>query len=384
MERKTVRESKKRKINDGQYFGGTKTSTGSVRIFKNNSRNHRQSRCFNENPISLLRSINVKKILFALTIIFIIIMILRNPPRYIESTMNGLLVFANSVLPALFPFFFFTRLLTAIGMAESIGSVFKLPLRKLYNAPPESGYIFFMSIMSGYPVGARLVSDFYTMGAIDEKEAKVISSFASTSGPIFILGTIAGVILKSPNIGYIILISHILGAMLNGLIYRRISKNKTTANDNTKPLPKKTSDNILEETITSSVISILVVGGYIALFYLIGDIMSDIGLIDFFADILGKILPLFGINGDMARGIVFSLFEVTRGAIEISATPNIDIKEVIPIITFLVSLGGLSITFQSLTYLKSAKISFPFYFLTKLTHAVISALIAFFAVHLLL
>lgn len=382
MERKTEKKSNKRNKYDNSY--SDEITIGGVRVFKQSDNHNKSYRRLYGNLLNLIRSIDIKKVLFASIILFIIIMILRNPSRYIESTMNGLLVFANSVLPALFPFFFFTRLLTAIGMAESIGSVFKLPLRKLYNAPPESGYIFFMSIMSGYPVGARLVCDFYTMGAIDEKQAKVISSFASTSGPIFILGTIAGVILKSPNIGYIILISHILGAMLNGLIYRRISKNKSNVADDIKPLPKKTSDNILEETITSSVISILVVGGYIALFYLIGDIMSDIGVIDFFANILGKILPIFGINGDMSRGIVFSLFEVTRGAIEISATPNIDIKEVIPIITFLVSLGGLSITFQSLTYLKSAKISFPFYFLTKFTQAVISALIAFFAVHLLL
>ena len=347
---------------------------------KENSAYKRSSRRFRQNGVNKasnffertlinIRNISVPKTLFSLLILFVIVMILRDPSRYIESTMNGLLVFANSVLPALFPFFFFTKLLTAIGMAESIGSVFKLPLKRLYNAPPESGYIFFMSIMSGYPVGA-----------------KVISSFASTSGPIFILGTIAGVIFKSPNIGYIVLISHIVGAMLNGLIFRRIAKKKSGGDKIVSPaaMPKRTSDNILEETITSSVISILTVGGYIALFYLIGDIMSDIGVVDFFAGILSKFLPLVGIDGGMARGIVFSLFEVTRGAIEISAAANLDLKQVVPVITFLISLGGLSITFQSLTYLKNAKISFPFYFLTKLTHAVIASLVAFLAVTLIM
>ncbi len=364
---------------------------------KENSAYKRSSRRFRQNGVNKasnffertlinIRNISVPKTLFSLLIHFVIVMILRDPSRYIESTMNGLLVFANSVLPALFPFFFFTKLLTAIGMAESIGSVFKLPLKRLYNAPPESGYIFFMSIMSGYPVGARLIGDFYAAGSIDEREAKVISSFASTSGPIFILGTIAGVIFKSPNIGYIVLISHIVGAMLNGLIFRRIAKKKSGGDKIVSPaaMPKRTSDNILEETITSSVISILTVGGYIALFYLIGDIMSDIGVVDFFAGILSKFLPLVGIDGGMARGIVFSLFEVTRGAIEISAAANLDLKQIVPVITFLISLGGLSITFQSLTYLKNAKISFPFYFLTKLTHAVIASLVAFLAVTLIM
>ena len=47
-------------------------------------------------------------------------------------------------------------------------------------------------------------------------------SFCSTSGPMFIIGAVGAGMFNSTFAGYIMFTSHVLGAFLNGIIYRNI------------------------------------------------------------------------------------------------------------------------------------------------------------------
>lgn len=315
-------------------------------------------------------------ILLILITAIIMTALILNPSRYIESVNQGLMIFVSSVLPALFPFFFFTKLLTSAGMADSMSKIFSKPIRKLYNCPPVGSYVFFMSILSGYPVGARLVADLYEHNMITRSDARTISSFASTSGPIFIIGSIGSVIFNSTTVGYIILVSHIIGALLNGLIYRKRGKQEDNSTLSFNNTTAASYDTILMETITNSVISILIVGGYIAIFYLISDISLDIGLIALLEKIIEPVLSLLNISDVSAKGIALSFFEITRGAVEISNS-GCSLKHATPIIAAIISFGGLSVAIQSATYLLKAKIKVSFYLLTKLTQSVITYIIAY-------
>ena len=80
-----------------------------------------------------------------------------DPKQCIASVHSALGMFVQSVLPALLPYFFFTKLLTSLGAARAIGDLFRRPVALLYNAPPIGGYVCLMSLLSGYPVGARLL-----------------------------------------------------------------------------------------------------------------------------------------------------------------------------------------------------------------------------------
>ena len=161
-----------------------------------------------------------KALPLSLIICFFICCLVINPQRYIQSIFSGMLLFAKNVAPALFPFFFFTKLLTGLGGANALGKALKKPVARLYNAPPESGYILVMSLISGYPIGAKLISDFYENGNFTIENCKKVSSFTSTSGPLFVVGTVGTLMLSSPKAGYVLFLCHALGALVNGLIYR--------------------------------------------------------------------------------------------------------------------------------------------------------------------
>lgn len=315
---------------------------------------------------------NAKKVMpLSLIICFFVCCLVINPERYIESVFNGMVLFAKNVAPALFPFFFFTKLLTGLGAANTMGKALKRPVSKLYNAPYESGYIMIMSLISGYPVGAKLISDFYSENLFTAKECKKVSSFTSTSGPLFVVGTVGTLMLASPKAGYILFACHALGAVVNGLIYRGKSAPITL----NAPIQPAKDDNFLNTSVTSSILSVLVVGGYIAIFSMVIDVALDLKIVDFLASVISPVLTLFGVPAQTAQPIILSFIEITRGC-QAFAQSGVKIKTILPFIAGLLSFGGLSITFQSLTFLRQCKISTPYYFLTKTTQAIITFFIA--------
>ena len=98
-------------------------------------------------------------------------------------------------------------MLTELGFASDAGVIMKKPLQKVYHAPAISGYILIMSMLCGYPIGAKLISECHEQGFITEKEAKSVSAFTSTSGPLFIIGTVGVGMFENKTAGFILLIS---------------------------------------------------------------------------------------------------------------------------------------------------------------------------------
>jgi sporulation integral membrane protein YlbJ len=299
-----------------------------------------------------------KNILPTLMIAGIMLAIILNPGRYIVSAANGAALWALTVLPALFPFFFFSKLLCMFDADKALGRMLGKPMRLLYNSPPAGGYIFIMSLLSGYPIGAKLIGDYKESGMISKDEAHSLAAIASTSGPLFILGTIGSLILKNSTAGVIILVSHYISAIVNGLIYR----GKNLPESLTYPENVKIS---LRDSIYSAVISILIVGGYIIVFSIVCDLIKDIGLLGL---ISGALKPVFG---PLAEGMLLSLIEVTRGSVIIGVADTGIILKTAAIAAG-VTFGGMSVILQSITFLGNAGIKTGRFMLMKGTQCVVA------------
>ena len=150
-----------------------------------------------------------KQLFLTFLIISTIITALISPSDYIAGTLGAFILYAKNVLPALFPFIFFNKMLTMIGSANQLSVMLKKPLGKLYNAPPISGYVMVMSIFCGYPIGSKLTGDLYDSGAITKSECIITNILSAICGPIFIIGTISQM-LGSAKYGYIIYFAHLL------------------------------------------------------------------------------------------------------------------------------------------------------------------------------
>ena len=303
-----------------------------------------------------------KKLVLSILVTIVILCLVISPQKYISITNNAIEIWAKVLLPALFPFFIFTRLLTSIGCVQNASLIFKNSTYKLYKTPPISGYAFFISILSGYPVGSKLVSDLYESGQISKLEAKKTLTFTSNSGPMFILGSVGIGMLKNQKIGFILLFSHILGAIFNGLLYRNIKGENTYK----KSRNFSTNSGDLTLSVNNSITSILTVGGMVVVAFIIIEILNSFNI--FFPIIF--ILSKIGLNQNITTGIIDGFFEITKGCLSVCSLDIIPILKT-TILSFIISFGGLCTTLQAMVFLQEIT-TYKFFILQKITHAILS------------
>jgi len=316
----------------------------------------------------------VKKFYIKITVIIVVaimVCLIVYPDRYVLTAKKGIELWAINVLPALFPFFFLTLLLTKIADLTPIIKPMQPLTERLFRCNGVSFYVFLMSVISGYPVGARLISELHKLGEITTAEANRTSLFCSTSGPVFVIGTVGTVMFENKTAGVIMFISHILSAVICGIIFRRCG-------DFTKsPLQlkaNKKTDNVLYECVYSSVLSILAVGGFICLFYILAQIFIDFKLLYLPELLLSKCFSRSSNPSAMSHGFLCGLIESTTGCKILSATPsNLSASLACSVISF----GGLSIIFQSLIFLTQAKVNVKLFLLSKILQTIISFTICF-------
>ena len=294
------------------------------------------------------------KTILSIFIIYIILNMLIFPKLYIDRTLDGISAWTFNVLPSILPFIFFTKLLSKTGTVEAASKLFAKPCKRLFKTPSISAFVFFISIISGYPVGAKMTADLYENGQVSQNDAVKMSAFCSTSGPMFIIGAVGASMLKNTTIGYIIFFSHVLGAICNGLLYRNLKfKEKYSQSKEIKNQEFSFSSIVLD-----SVLSILSVGAIIAIFFVIITSLSPI-----FNILPAKLSPIF-------EGII----EITKGCLDISCSLAPFWQTVA--CSFVISFGGISGLLQSYTMLGNVKISLSILALQKFSHAVLSAIIA--------
>lgn len=326
---------------------------------------------------------NIVKILSIALIVTVMAVFLFNPVKYRLSVLSGLLVFGSVILPAALPFFFFSKLLLELGVADTLSRLLAPVTRKLYRCSGESAYIFIMSVLSGYPVGAKLISEMHSQNILSDADAKRAVTFCSTSGPLFIIGSVGAGIFGSVKFGVVLLLGHILAALINGLIYRPLNYGGSAPNTavdnastaaNIPTAAKKSFDRILSDTIYTTLIQVIIIGGYVTLFYMVADILQDLKLtlpVNFLAKII-----LTPFNGqDYASAFVSGLLESTKGMLAlftVSPKPSIITAA---LCAFIAGWGGMSVHLQNISFLLPAKVNAGFYFLSKTTQAILSVLL---------
>ena len=296
-------------------------------------------------------------------VLYIIINMVIFPDLYISQTLNGITAWAFNVLPSVLPFIFLTKVLSQLGTVEKFSNIFSKPCEKLFKTPAVSSYVFLMSIISGYPVGAKMTADLYEAGKISKRDAFKMTSFCSTSGPMFIIGAVGIGMLKNVTFGYIIMISHIIGALLNGLLYSKIN-----VKEDKTPLQNKAAKNSadLSSIVLDSALSIISVGTIIAIFFVI----------------ITSLSPIFNLLPSPLASILEGLIEITKGCIDISSSIN-SIWSVAAC-TFVISFGGISTILQSITMLNKLNMPIKLFVLQKITHAILATIVSVILIVVLL
>lgn len=331
---------------------------------------------FNNSSKGLKKNFNKELVFdtfFTIIILLIMLIIIKNPKRYSEGTISGLTLFFTSVLPGLFPFMLLTKLLTELGIAFKVSNKLSKISQKVFNTPGVSLFAFFMSIMSGYPIGAKIISDLYQKGLISSSDAKKMSAFCTTSGPIFIIGSVGTIMFGNYKIGLILYFSHIISSVLLGIVYGHLTKSsKPVINEHM--VIKTKQNNIISHCINETINGLFVVGAYITIFFLLTELLENIGFMKILLTTINSILEKLNIETNLTTGMVYGLLEITRGAKILSATSS---TASIILTSGLLSFSGLSIIFQSMSFLKIAQIKTHEFLFQKFMHMLLTIAICY-------
>lgn len=326
-----------------------------------------------------------------LTVLLLVVTIVIYPAQSVEAAYDGLLIWATLVVPALLPFFIGSELLINLGIVKFIGIMLEPIMRPVFNVPGEGSFAFAMSITSGYPVGAKIVSRLKLDKALTEVEAQRLISFCSTSGPLFMIGSVSVGMFKSSKLGIFIAGCHYLASIIVGIIFSFYKKSSGYDKSN-KPREgllkralfeiKKNKNqtlhigSILGDAVRNSFNTILLVGGFIILFAVVIRMLELLGLINFLTSVIVAIIP-FRVSSITVYSLITGLFEVTTGTKLVIDNININLATKVSLVSFIIGWSGFSIHAQVASIIGNTGIKSNVYLLSKALHGLFSSLLAY-------
>lgn len=335
------------------------------------------------------RIFRLKEYIFPFFIFLFVICLILFSSSNIEAAKKGLNLWASSVLPSLFPFFVATELLSKTELPHLFGKIFNKFMKPCFNIRGEGSFALIMGWLSGYPVGAKIAANFRKENICSKTECERILSFTNNSGPLFIVGTVGISMFGNSSIGLLLLITHILGCLTVGFIFRfwhrkQNNINKSFINKSNRSIIQLPNfGEILSSSIANSISTILSIGGFVVLFSVIISILQHSKVIIPIINLISFIFDFCGIEKAFAEPLFFGILEITNGIFSIS---NIHIKAIsinIILTAFLLGFGGLSILMQVLSITSKTDLSIKPYIYGKILHGVFSAFYTFLLINLI-
>lgn len=314
--------------------------------------------------------------------LFTVFLILFSSDNFIAAK-NGLFLWYSSVVPSLLPFFIATELLGYTSIIKILGKFLNKLMRPIFNVPGEGAFALIMGIISGYPVGAKIVSNLKKQGICTNTECERLLSFTNNSGPLFIIGTVGISLFSNSNIGFKLFFVHVVSCLLVGFLFRWWKRKPSQFPQEYKRTELNTIDNlsfnnlgiVLSSSIQSAIRLIVTIGGFVVLFSVIVSMLHSSKILNIFCAILSPFLNIFKIPAVYSESIITGIIEVTNG-VKLAAISQNPIN--IIICSFLLGFGGFSVLLQVLSITSEAKISIKPYILGKFLQACFSAIIMYF------
>ncbi len=300
----------------------------------------------------------------------------------LPAVKSGLALWANSVVPSLFPFFVATELLMHTNVITLFGNLLNRFMKPFFNIRGEGAFAFVMGMISGYPVGAKIASNFRQNNICSKEECERLLSFTNNSGPLFIIGTVGILMFKNTTIGILLFITHLLACVTVGFIFRYWKKDKSTFHTNSSVTSfnqaKKTASfsnlgEILAESITSSISTILLIGGFVVIFSSIISIFKASGLLNSLTILFSPLFEILKIDPSFIQGLLTGVLEITNGIHTISSIACKKLSFNLIFTAFLLGFGGISVLLQVWSITSKTDLSIKPYVYGKILHGLLAA-----------
>ncbi len=284
------------------------------------------------------------------------------PQIAMESAREAMSLWAVSVVPALFSFSTAISLLISLRILNPLSQLLQPLTRKIFGFDGHFSYLFLSSALSGYPIGAKLTTDLYRQHQLSKNQAEMLLSCVSTSGPMFILGSVCMGMLGSASYSIYLLWPHYLSALCICLITGRRYRHTEHAEQLSKPAfslsPTTTSDfgSAFAEAATSCIKSMLLVCGFMIIYAV-------------YTSTIVQLLQKFHLSAPACK-VILGLLEMTTGCTNSAIFP---LPTRLIYLSFLISFGGISIYSQTTALAASAGLRARHFLIHKSIQGILSA-----------
>lgn len=285
--------------------------------------------------------------IFTLFIVFVFIFLLiMYPTISTNGIIAGLKVCVNIIIPSLFPFTVCILMLMKSGFYIKNKKI-NIILYRCFGHDFDMFFVFLMSLVGGYPVGARLINELCKQKVIDEKIANIMLMYCVNAGPTFVYGIIYS-LYNSKQLAIMIIASHITASICIAIFLSFFLKKYDRQNSKYKNVKAISFSQNLVNSVCDASMSIMSICSYVVLFSSIN------AYVDYFLD-------------DMSIMKYVSYFtEVTSSVVK---SNNLHFS------TFLFGFSGLSIWCQIFAMSSQFKVDIKSFFVGRFLHGAISVMI---------
>ena len=139
-------------------------------------------------------------------------------PNSSAAFTEGLKLWLICVLPSVFPFTVLSAVISNNPAAAKLAYLFSPLSEKVFKINGNGAYAFFLSTLSGYPVGAKVVSELSNKGLLSENETLRAAIICSTASPVFLISGIGAAAFNSLLFGALLFVTQVVSAFCVGVI----------------------------------------------------------------------------------------------------------------------------------------------------------------------
>lgn len=259
---------------------------------------------------------NIKSILFVILSVGLCLFCFLYPTDVKSAVGEGINRCISVIIPSLYAMITASAILIKSGILSVIGRYISPITRRIFGMDGETGAVFLFSLVSGYPVGAKMIYSMYTEGRLSKKKAELMAGLCFGSGTAFIFGCAA----SSAEIGRAILISNLTAEFILAVVLSVCLRKSESTREKTRKIG--ISADMLTDCVCSS-----------------GKSLGDMCCCVVIFSVLAKILEKSGIFSYIS---VYS--GVVRAILDVTAISEISVD--VPTAAALISFGGLCVFFQ--------------------------------------
>lgn len=307
----------------------------------------------------------MKRYLYFLFVSTTILIFLLNSKITLEGSVNGLVLWLNTVVPTLLPFMIMSSILIGLRGERLLHKLLSPVTSKLFGLSPAGNYVFFIGMFCGYPLGAKTAADLLREKRISQGEAQYLMNFCNNISPVFTISFICYTLLNNRRIIPLTLLILYGTPIFMGIITKKfyIAKNNshTPSKVNNLATPKGNIIALLDNAVINSALTSLKLGGYIILFSVFCSLVEHL-----------HILP------EALKTVFVILLEVTTGCRYCISSPFlVNANLVLPALFACATFGGLSGIAQTSGMISDTDLSLKQYVLFRIICSVVVFIISY-------